>query len=377
MGTDEAQDDFESLRRARMRRLQRLFRWWVGVPTLIAALYYGLIASDYYQSEARFSIQSVDRSMSNGLDSLLGTLPGAGSNKDAMMVRDYILSRDVLARLDKEHDFINHYQEAGDWFSKLSRNASFEEAFDYYLGRVDVDFDMQSGISTLRVRALNAAEAAGFAGAILKYSEELVNVLSQRAEMDRLELARSEVQLGEERLSAARSAILRQQLVANELNPAESAAAVMEIRTQLESELAKAQAELTEIIGYMRADSPRARALQNRVESLNKQITRENRRLTNPEDDSLSSAIAGFEPLLVEKEFAEQAYASALTSLEIARAEAARQHRYLATIVMPSLPDEPTHPQRLMKIITVALAVMLAFGIGSLLIAAVREHARI
>ena len=161
------------------------------------------------------------------------------------------------------------------------------------------------------------------------------------------------------------------------MNPAESAAAVMEIRGQLEAEQAKVQAELTEINTYMRADSPKAVALRNRIESLKKQIARENSRLINPDQDSLSSSIAGFEPLVVEKEFAEKAYESALTSLEIARTEAARQHRYLATIVSPSRPDEATHPKRIMSILTVLFAAMLAFGIGSLLLAAIREHARI
>lgn len=375
MSTDN--DEFEASRKARVKQLQRLFRWWVGIPTLLAVLYYGLIASDYYQSEARYSVQATDRGAGLSLDTLIGSLPGAGSDKDALMVRDYILSRDVLARLDKEHAFLKHYEDAGDWLSKLSGSASFEEAFDYYLSRVNVDFDTQSGISTLQVRALNAAKAAEFAGAILRYGEELVNELSRRAEVDRLELAREEVRIGEQRLAAARNDILRQQLAGNEMNPAESAAAVMEIRSQLEAEQAKAQAELTEVISYMRADSPRAVALKNRIESLKIQIASENTRLTNPEENSLSSSIAGFEPLLVEKEFAEKAYESALTSLEIARTEAAQQHRYLATIVSPSQPDEATHPERLISIFTVMLASMLAFGIGSLLFSAIREHARI
>lgn len=377
MANNGNNDDFETLRKARAKRLQRLFRWWVGVPTLLAVLYYGLVASDYYQSEAKFSIQSIDRGSASSLESLMGALPGVGSDKDAMMVRDYILSRDVLARLDKEHGFLKHYQEAGDWVSKLSGNATFEEGYDYYLSRVEVDFDIQSGVSTLLVRALNAAQAAEFAGAILGYGEQLVNELSHRAEVDSLDLARAEVQRGEERLSAARNAILSQQLVANEMNPAESAAAVMQIRGELEGELAKAQAELTEIASYMRADSPKAVALKNRIESLKKQVSRENSRLISTEDDSLSNSIAGFEPLVVEKEFAEKAYESALASLEVARTEAGRQHRYLATVVTPSVPDEATHPKRIMSILTVLMSTMLAFGIGSLLIAAVREHARI
>lgn len=369
--------EFELARKARAARLGRVFRLWVGIPTLLAAFYYGLIASDYYQSEAKFSIQSTDQAAAASLDTLIGTLPGIGSDKDSLMVKDYILSRDVLARLDQEHAFLAHYQEAGDWLSRLPRNATFEDAFDYYLGRVNVDVDVQSGVSKLEVRALSGEKAALFAGAILKYSEALVNNLSDRAERDRIDLARSEVTAGEERLTDVRSRILQQQLAGDDMNPAESAAAIMLIRNELEAEHARAQAELTEITGYMREDSPRAIALINRIKSLKTQIANENRRLTSPDNDSLSSSIAGFEPLLVEKEFAEMVYASALTSLEIARAEAAKQHRYLATIVSPSVPDEATHPKRLMSVLTVLFSTMLAFGIGSLLLAAIREHARV
>jgi len=152
---------------------------------------------------------------------------------------------------------------------------------------------------------------------------------------------------------------------------------LLKIRNELEAEHIRSQAELTEVISYMREDSPKAIALKNRIESLQKQIDNENRRLISPDEDSLSSTIAGFEPLLVEKEFAEKAYESALTSLEIARADAAKQHRYLATIASPYAPDTATHPKRMMSILTVLLSTMLAFGIGSLLIAAIREHARI
>ena len=368
---------FELARKMRATRLFRMFRWWVGIPTLLAIVYYGLIASDYYESVAKFSIQSTDQSAAASLDTLLASVPGAGSNQDALMVKEYILSRDVLERLDSEHAFLAHYQDAGDWFSKLSRRATFEDAFDYYLRRVAVDVDIQSGVSTLEVRALTAEHAARFATAILKYSEALVNRLSDRAERDRLDLARSEVAASEKRLTNIRSRILREQMAGDDINPAESAAAILAIRNELEAEHTRAQAELTEVISYMREDSPKAIALKNRIESLQMQIDNENRRLISPDEDSLSSSIAGFEPLLVEKEFAEKAYESALTSLEIARADAAKQHRYLATIASPYAPDTATHPKRMMSILTVLLSTMLAFGIGSLLIAAIREHARI
>jgi len=374
----EQTDKIEAARRDKMRRLRRQLRIWVGLPTALAIIFYGLIHSDYYQSESSYSIQSTDRGSVSGLDSMIGVLPGMGTDKDALTVKEYILSRDVLKRLDKEQEFLKHYQESGaDWFTRLSRNASFEEAYEYYLSRVEVDYDNQSGISTLKVRALNAKQAAQFANALLTYSENLVNELSKRAELDQIKLARQEVTAGEERLARARTGMLLLQRSGEDLNPAESAAAIMEIRSTLEGELARAQAELTEISSYMRNDAPRSIALKNKIKSLESQIQNENWRLINPDDGSLGATIARFEPLLLEKEFAEQAYQSALTSLEIARTEAARQHRYLATIVSPSVPDEATHPRRLMGIFTVFLVTLTAFGIGSLLLAAIREHARI
>ena len=97
----------------------------------------------------------------------------------------------------------------------------------------------------------------------------------------------------------------------------------------------------------------------------------------DPKQKSLSTSIARFEPLVLEKEFAQKAYESALASLELARAEAAQQHRYLAIIVSPSKPDEATHPERLLNIFTIFMVTLTLFGIGSLLIAAIREHARI
>ena len=80
---------------------------------------------------------------------------------------------------------------------------------------------------------------------------------------------------------------------------------------------------------------------------------------------------------MVEKEFAQKAYESALAQLELARSDAARQHRYLATIASPSKPDEATYPRRVRSVLTVFVVSFLLMGIGALLSAAVREHARL
>jgi capsular polysaccharide transport system permease protein len=152
---------------------------------------------------------------------------------------------------------------------------------------------------------------------------------------------------------------------------------VFNIRTQLEGELAKTRAELRQLESFMKPESHQVQSLRQKIVSLEEQIQNENLKLVDPQSQSLSASIARFEPLVLEKEFAEKAYESALTSLELARVEAAQQHRYLATIVSPSVPDEPTHPERILGILTVFAVALAVFGIVSLFVAAVREHAKL
>lgn len=368
-----------SLSAPRLSSLLRRLLLWVGLPTLAAVVYFGLLATDMYESESKYSIQGSDM-RSGALDTLLGALPvGAGSNEyDARAVQEYILSRDVLQRLDGEEGFIAHHQDASvDWFARIPADATFEEAYEYYQGLVDVRYDSQAGVSTLTVLATTAADARRFALAILGYAEQMVNDLSERARLDRMDFALQEVAGGEQRLAKARHAILELQREGAELNPQESATAVFNIRTELEGELAKTRAELRQLESFMKPEAHQVQALRQKIVSLEEQVQNENLKLVDPQSQSLSASIARFEPLVLEKEFAEKAYASALTSLEVARVEAAQQHRYLATIVRPSSPDEPTHPERILGILTVFSVALAVFGIVTLFIAAVREHAKL
>jgi capsular polysaccharide transport system permease protein len=338
------------------------------------------MATDLFESESKYTIQGSDFRSAGAIDSLFGALTsgGAVSEHDARTVQEYIMSRDVLRRLDREEGFIAHYSDpALDWVRRISPDATFEEAFEHYLGVVDIRYDTRSGVSTLRVKAASADDARRFALAILRYAEQMVNDMSERARLDRMEFARREVVAGESRLAQARYAILELQREGAEIDPKESASAVMGIRTQLDGELSKARAELRQTESFMRPDSHQVQVLKQRIASLEEQIARENLKLVDPQSSSLSASIARFEPLVLEKEFAEKAYESALASLEVARTEAAQQHRYLTIVVNPSVPDQPTHPQRALGILAVFALSAVAFGIFSLLIAAAREHARL
>ena len=374
-----AKQHAQALRRKRSRRLARSLIIFVLLPTALAGVYFGLIASPQYESYALFTVQSSDVRPMLGMEGLLaGIASGGGGRNDALSVRDYVLSRDMLGRLNKDHAFIKHYKERSqDWFSRLRGDASFEDAYAYFEHKVYADYDQTSGSVTLRVRAFNAELAQVFARSILSYSEEMVNKLSERERRDRTAYAEADVNRAEQRLGRARQQVILLQQKHADFSPLESAQSAMEIRTKLEGELAKARAELMQRKAFMQAEAPQVLAAEQVVQSLSAQVANESRRLVDPKSNGLNASLPDFEAAMVEKEFSQKAYQSAMTNLEMARADADRQHRYLAIIASPSCPDQSTYPHRIRGVLTAFVMSFMLLGVGSLVRAAVREHARL
>ncbi len=364
------------LRKERQRRV--IVRMLVGVvlPTLIAVVYYGVVAAPEYESLSAFTVRSADGGGGVGLELFIASVPGSSAGRDAILVQEFILSRDMLAKLEEEHGFVAHYSEHGDFVSRLSADANFEERFAYYRDHVRVEHDSQSGVITLAVRGYSARQAQAFNQAMVSAGEAMVNELNERSRADRIDLARREMAAGEARLTTARRALVEFQAQHDEINPMESAAALLTVRSELEGELASARAELSALRHTLQPSAPEVVALRRRVSALQSQINAQSARLSNG-DTGLAATIAAFEPLIVEKEFAQRAYQSALTALELARVEADRQHRYVVTIASPSAPDAPTHPNGVRGVITVTALCFALLGVGSLLLASVREHANL
>jgi capsular polysaccharide transport system permease protein len=369
----------KKVRTARVRRLLFRLALFVVLPTALAALYYGVVASDQYESVSLFTIQSAEARPSGAVESIIGIIPGVGVSRDTLAVRDYILSHEMLARLEAKHAFSAHYKDpARDLVSRLASDAPREDVYEYYRDKVRVGFDSTSGVLRLTVLAYTSEKAHELSKAILAYSEEKVNHLSDRARQDQTAFAAKELAQAEERLSKARQELQSLQQERAELNPQAAASAALSLRTGLEAELAKARAEVLQLKSYMQPNAPQVLAAEQRAASLAAQVANESRRMVSPDGKKgLNTSIAQFEGAAVEKEFAQHAYEFALKSVEIARTEASRQHRYLATIAEPTKAESSTHPRRALGVLTVFVFSFLLLGIGWSVVAAVKEHARL
>jgi capsular polysaccharide transport system permease protein len=369
---------------------RHLLKHWVGmtailaiaVPTALASVYYGAIASDQFVTQSQFSVRSGDGSTAPDIMGMFtGFSSGASSTTgDSFILLQYIHSREMVEELERSvnlRELLSSQQ--ADWFSRFRKDATIEELVSYWTSMSDVKYEPASGILTIDVRAFNAADSQKIGAAVLETSERLINNLSRRAREDGLRYAREELSRSELRLKFARQQIRDFRDRERSLDPSKTAESRLGILSKLEGDLASAEAELAGVSGFLNSEAPSVRVLTTRIAAIKKQIQEERGKLGGVGDNSsgtkvLSGVISEYEELAVEREFAEKAYVASLASLERSRMEIERQSRYVTTFVKPRLADEALYPLRLQSILVVLLVSSILWCLGILLVYAVRDH---
>ena len=84
--------------------------------------------------------------------------------------------------------------------------------------------------------------------------------------------------------------------------------------------------------------------------------------------------IAEYESLSVDLEFAEEAYRAALTAMDMAKSNALRQSRYLATYVTPTRSQSSEYPRRFVISGLTALLLIMLWGMGALVYYSLRDR---
>jgi capsular polysaccharide transport system permease protein len=360
------------------------FALLVLLPTLLVGAYYAVMAADLYQSEARFLVRGRGGASAGAAGGIAGMLAGGGNAgaalrpgaEEARAVGDFVDSLDAIAGLRQRLDLVGVWRRPeADRISRLWwEEPEAERLLRYYRRRVTIEYDVETGITALRVLAYRPGDAREVAEALLGMSEALVNRFSARTSEDTLRVAREEVQIAERRVVTAREALTSFREREQALDPTRSAGAAVETIARLDGALAQARAELQEKRSFMRPDNPQIQVLNNRIAALSAQIGVERARLTRG-GETLTQQLSGYERLQLEREFAERQLSSAIASLETARADAQRQQVFLMRVVEPNLPERALFPRALFNTLTVLVGLAVLYGIGWLLVAGAREHA--
>lgn len=358
------------------RRLPLGLLMFVVAPTLLTAVYFLLIASPRYVSEAKFVVRSVNSGQVSPLGMVLQGVGLSPAQTDAFAVHDYVMSpiglRDLRRRFDMRAimappgaDFLSRYPRPGE---KLT-DEGMRKAFRRF---VTVGYDANTGMSTLRVEAFRAQDAQAVNAALLVGGEQLINRLNDRAAGAAIAEAEANRDLAQTRVAETQQQITAFRNREQFIDPARTATEGSQLIGGLMTTLAQLQAERAQLVAEA-PQSPQLSALDGRIRAYENQIASERGRLAGA-SDSLAPKISAYENLMMAREFADKELAQATAAVVSAQQEARRQRLYLEQVVPPNLPDQAIEPRRWMAILTVFLASLLAYGVGWLIWAGIREH---
>jgi capsular polysaccharide transport system permease protein len=364
------------------RFVKMTFVGLVLLPTILCALFYAFVATDQYATQSAFAVRG-NASMQSSVD--LGGLFSLGTGavdaeaSDSYILQEYIHSREMVEILIEEANFIEIYSRpSADAYYRLDPDGAIEDYVDYWTMMSHVDFDIDTGIIHMSVRAFRPADAETITAKVIEKSEQLVNELSRRAREDSVRQAREEVSLAEERFAESRKAVAAYRGTEREIDPTAVAETRQTLVGELEAQVALRESELRALLSTMSEESPRVVYVENQLAALRRQIRAERERVATEEEGydqvALTERLSRFEELLAEREFAEKAYVSALAALEQARVEALRQQRYLAVFVRGAAPEDALYPEALRWTAILFGALLLGWGVICLVGAAIRDR---
>ncbi len=364
--------------RGAIRHKVMLLGFLVGVvlPSALGTAYMFLRAADQFESSTAFSVKAED--LTGGLGALQAfTQITTSSVPDSAILYDFIQSRALVEKVDAELDLETVFNRApADFVFSLGESPSSEDLLDYWQRMVRITLDTRTNILQLNVRAFTPEDAVAISDATIRHSTELVNELSAIAQEDATRFANEDLAEAEARLKALR---LQIRLFRNEnqmIDPTSDVNTQGGVLSALQTQLAESLVERAALAASARSDDWRLGDLDNRIEAIRNQISTERAAIGQAAGTgaALTEVIGQYEELLVDLEFAQNAYTSAMAAVEKARAEARRQSRYLAVHVAPMLGDESLHPNRWLFSGLIALALLVVWSVVVLVYYNIRDR---
>jgi capsule polysaccharide export protein KpsE/RkpR len=154
------------------------------IACALAVLYWGVLASDRFVSEARIVMPRTEVSSAPSLDlgSLLTSAVGGGRS-DQLLLRDYLLSTDMLNRLDKALDLRGHFSDTRrDILSRMwSKDVPQEWFYRHFLSRVGVDYDDYAGVLVIRAQAYDPKMAHAIGAMLVDEAERYALIQDLKA----------------------------------------------------------------------------------------------------------------------------------------------------------------------------------------------------
>ncbi len=367
-------------RRQKRHRLVMLsFIALVILPTLATGYYLWNIAEDQFTSTVGFSVRREE--VASPIEMIGGITDLAhSSSSDTDILYEFLSSQTMVERLDARLDLGAIWSKPKtDPIFVFSPGGTIEDLVDHWSRMVRISYDTSSKLIEIRVHAFTPDDAQTVAAAIYEESTVMINRLSDIARDDAVRYARDELVTALERLKAAREAVTHFRNLHQIVDPNVDIQTQAGLLGNLQSQLAEALISLDLLVETTRDSDPRIKQAKRRIEVIRNRISSEKRKLGIADDgtkapDAFATVFGEYERLVVDREFAEQTYISALSAFDAAQAEARRQSRYLAAHIAPTLAERALYPRRALLLGMTALFLVLTWSIIVMIGGSIRDR---
>lgn len=354
------------------------FVGFLAIPTTVALVYFGLIASDQYEAEARFAVRSGAMAGLDPITSLIG-VPAIQIIQDTQVVTDFIGSRALVDELETEIGFRKIYgRDDVDGWARLGPDKPVEKVVKFWRKMVGARIEMPGGIVELSVRAFRPEDAVAVAKAVVAASERLVNDMNDRARRDAVSFADQEMQLASARLAQARANLEVARNREGVLDASQAATSINTIISAVRTQQLQMKQQLeTQLNARISRDAPQMRDLRLRIEATERQVEQLQRELTTNDSSGspvLSASMTRLSALTLQSRVAETQYTASAASLERARMASLNKQIYLTSFVQPVAPEEARYPRRLWWCAVTFAGGLLAWACFCGLVTVVRNH---
>ncbi len=380
--------------RTRMRKrhwgLAMSFIWLVFAPMLVVTYYLWMIATDQYSSVTGFTVRKEEGGNASELLGGLSQFTGSSGGSDGEILYEFILSQSLVRAVEEETGLVAHYSAHWDQDPVFSLwpEPSIEDLEWFWQRIVRVAFDSGSGLTEVQVLAFDPDKAQQVSEVIVRKSQEMINALNEQAREDSMRYARADLDEAVNRLKTAREALTAFRTRTQIVDPEADIQGRMGVMNNLQQQLAEALIEYDLLSGTTNADDPRLTQERRRIQVIRERIANERQSFATSGPNAgqgdefgggvgedYPSLIAEYEGLVVDREFAEETYRASLAALDLARAKAQRQSRYLATYVAPTLAESSEYPRRMTIVSLVGLFLLLSWAVLVLVFYSIRDRA--
>jgi capsular polysaccharide transport system permease protein len=340
---------------------------------LIAIIYINFFKSKLYESDTTFIIKNLNNKTAT-FDNFSFIVPNTSATQDIFVIEAYLKSFDELQKLNKKFNLKKHYSKDIDIVERLKPWSTKEDFLNLYLKRLVFIYDQSTGITTLGFLHTDPKLAYKIVRELIVDTNNQLNKFYKLIAQKELKYLKKEVEKNKKALDESVKKLIAFQNKHIILDPTQTATAKFSLLSSLQTELIKKTAKLKNLFQYMNNKNFEIIRLKGEINNLKNTINKIKKSLTNPNKKSLNIYIFEFERLKNLAELNKELYKQSLIQYQQLKNEINKNSKTLLQITQPFIPQGYKYPEKIKDTITIALILLLLYGIISLIQAIIKEH---